>query len=104
MTFAQKIYDHIIDLGKDYDRIDVICDRYFANSLKTQARDGRGSGNLIEFNDNSLFPNDFKEHFLKNSENKEKLNMYLATKFMETSIRRLTLYSASVRPLNIIIM
>ena len=30
--------------------------------------------------------------------------MYLATKFMETSIRRLTLYSASVRPLNIIIM
>ena len=37
----------------------------------------------MEFLDNSPFPKDFKENFLKNSSNKEKLNLYLADKFME---------------------
>ena len=81
--FAQKAYAHIIDLGKDYGRIDVICDRYFTNSLKTQTRDSRGNGNIMEFHDNSVFPKDFNENFLKNSCNKEQLNNYLATKFIE---------------------
>ena len=83
LSFSLKVYRHIIDLGKMYDRIDVICDRYFDNSLKTQTRDGRGSGTTIPFDENSAFPKDFKENFLKNSCNKEKLNHYLASKFIE---------------------
>ena len=72
-SFAQRTYAHIIELGRGYDRIDVICDRYFASSLKTQTRDDRGSGNIMEFHDNSPFPKDFKEYFLKNSNNKDKI-------------------------------
>ena len=61
LMFAQKAYAHIIDLGKDYGRIDVICDKYFTNSLKIQTRDSRGNGNIMEFHGNSVFPKDFNE-------------------------------------------
>ena len=32
--FAVKIYYHLMEIGKGYHRIDVVCDRYFPNSLK----------------------------------------------------------------------
>ena len=83
LHFAHMVYDYIIKLGQDYDRIYVICDRYFEKSLKTQARDSRGSGNILAFDDDEPFPKNFKESFLKNSTNKENLNHYLALKLLE---------------------
>ena len=70
-------------MGKEYDRIDVICDRYFENSLKTQTRESRGRGSYLKFDDETQFPNDFRENFLKNSANKDKISNYLANKFLE---------------------
>ena len=70
----------IRDLGKPYDRIDVVCDRYFKSSLNTQTSNNRGCDSHNLFNDQSPFPSDFKESFLKNSHNKENLNNFLASK------------------------
>lgn len=82
-NFAEKLLGNIIRLAILYDRIDVICDRYFEDSLKNQTRDGRGSGDRIQFDRNTKFPSDFKENFLKNSKNKDQLNRFLADEFMQ---------------------
>ena len=56
LHFARMVYDYIIKVGQDYDRIDVICDRYFEKSLKTQTRDfKKGSGNILAFDDDATF-------------------------------------------------
>ena len=83
LHFAHMVYDYIIKVGQDYDRIDVICNRYFEKSLKTQTGDLRGSGNILAFDDDAPFPKNFKESFLKNSTNKENLNHYLALKLLD---------------------
>ena len=42
--FAVKIYNHILGMAEGYNRIDVICDRYFETSLKNLTRKDRGCG------------------------------------------------------------
>ena len=64
--FAGKIYACIIDITTDYDRVDIVCERYFENSLKSLNRHDRGFGSLINFDGNSEFPIDFKDNFMKN--------------------------------------
>ena len=59
--FSEKVYEYIIEVGKHYDRIDVICDRYFELSLKTDIRSNRGCGGEINFNDQTKFPSDSKK-------------------------------------------
>ena len=64
--FAGKIYAYIIDIATGYDRVDIVCDKYFENSLKSLTRHDRGFGSLINFDGNSEFPIDFKDNFMKN--------------------------------------
>jgi len=80
--FAEKIYEHIIGFGKKYDRIDVICDRYFEESFKSDTRNSRGCGSELSFDGQTAFPADFKGNFLRNSRNKENLHIFLAVKLM----------------------
>ena len=61
--------------------MDVIADQYFELSLKEGTRSKRGTGTVIEFNEQTDLPSNFKE-FLKNSQNKDRLNKFLAEKFM----------------------
>ena len=82
-NFGEKLLGVVLRLAFGYDRIDIICDRYFEDSLKNQTRDGRGSGEMIEFDRNTKFPSDFKENFLKNSKNKDRLNVFLAEEFIQ---------------------
>ena len=35
-------YNHVIRLAEGFHRLDVVFDRYFKNSLKTETRKGRG--------------------------------------------------------------
>ena len=80
--FSLIMYTYIIKQGKNYERIDVVCDQYFADSLKEGTRKERGSGTQKNFDDSTNFPPKMREDFLKNAENKESLNRYLASKFM----------------------
>ena len=65
-------------LATGYERCDVIADRYFEGSLKEGTRDKRGNdGSTLKFTGDTQFPSDFKD-FLSNSQNKDKLNEFLA--------------------------
>ena len=81
--YSQQIYYYLLELGKNLSRADIICDRYFEQSLKTQTRCKRGFGNELKFADLTPFPQNFRDNLLKNSCNKEKLNTYLAQKCMD---------------------
>ena len=80
--FAVLVYHHIKDLAHDYQRVDVVCDRYFNGSLKEQIRTQRGVGTRLHFSDDTQFPSTFRSNFLHNSENKNELNEYLANKLI----------------------
>ena len=43
---AGKIYVYIIDTATGYDSVDIVCNRYFENSLKSLTRHDRGFGSL----------------------------------------------------------
>ena len=81
--FADYLYSYILSIGKDFKRCDVICDRYFEDSLNEGVRHDRGSGIKINFDENSKFPASFSQDLLRNSENKEQMNMFLAQKFIK---------------------
>lgn len=81
--FARYLYDIIMKLSNGYSRVDVICDRYFPFSLKNLTRSGRGNGPRIDFDDTTLVPSRFVDSFMKNNDNKERLNLYCADKFYE---------------------
>ena len=61
-------------------RIDVICDRYFEASLKNLTRKDRGCGATLNFEEHIDFPRDFKDDFMKNPKNKERLYCFIAEK------------------------
>ena len=79
--FAVRLFNEICRFSSGYTRIDIVCDRYFNDSLKNLTRLGRGQGPTILFEDTSPLPGKFNDMFLKNNKNKEKLNLYLADKF-----------------------
>ena len=83
LDFAHQVYAYIMAMADGFDRIDVIADRYFKDSLKKQTRISRGNAPTILFDDDTKFPGDFKDNFLKNSINKDKLNLYLSQKMIE---------------------
>ena len=89
MNFADKIYAYIIDIATGYDRVDIVCDRYFENSLKSLTRHDRGFGLLINFDGKSEFPTDFKDNFTKYPKNTENLNHFLAKNFLKFTIQAL---------------
>ena len=62
---------------------DIVCDRYFENSLKCLTRHDRGFGSLINFDDSSEFQSDFEDNFMKNPKNKENPNHFLAKRFLD---------------------
>ena len=81
--FAHKLYIHVMNLAEGYDRVDVICDRYFDDSLKEQIRNERGQGPALIFGKQGKFPSDFTNSFLKNKNNKQRLNLFLSDRFSE---------------------
>ena len=82
--FANYIYRIIMLMSKNYQRCEIVADRYFEGSLKEGTRNNRGArGSKLIFNGESLMPKDFSSNFLANSENKENLNIFLAKKFVD---------------------
>ena len=68
-------------MSSEYSRVIIIYNRYFNNSLKNLTRDGQGRDPKLLFNDDTLLPSKINDSFLKNNDNKERLNLYCADKF-----------------------
>ena len=61
----------------NYQRIDLVFDRYLERSLKEGTRMGRGEGPGYLFKgDFTELPFKMADNFLSNNENKDKLNEY----------------------------
>ena len=59
--FAVLIYYKILDIGLNFQRIDIVCDRYFQDSVKEQTRSLRGVGTTLEFDDDTPMPGNFRD-------------------------------------------
>ena len=77
--FAVVFYHYVIPLVEGFNWLDVVFDRYFKNSLKAQARKGRGSSvtRVLQITDDVPFPRNFLTSFLCNTDNKRDLGLYL---------------------------
>ena len=80
--FATNMYKHMMGLGVEFkaERINIVADRYFENSLKGGTRKERWTGSRFVFTDKTKFPNDFIDNFSKNSKNEDDFNKYLTQK------------------------
>ena len=82
--FANYIYRIKMLMSKNYERCEIVADRYFEGSLKEWTRNKRGTGgSKLIFNGESLMPKDFSSNFLTNNENKDNLNIFLAKRFVD---------------------
>ncbi len=66
-------------------RIDVVFDRYFPDSLKSDTREKRGCGTRISVKANTPICNNWRQ-FLRVSENKEELFALLAEQLKDSSV------------------
>ena len=83
-NFPVLIYYEIIKLAANHNRIDLVFDRYFENSLKEDTRTFRGStGCTFPFDDDTELPDDMVGTFTTNNDNKNALNEYLAKKLID---------------------
>ena len=80
---AVMLYYEVLRIGSEYDRIDIVFDRYFDSSLKEDARSSHGNGALLTFDENTDIPQDMPDNFLKNSENKNNLGEFLDKKMID---------------------
>ena len=82
--FAVAFYYYVIPLAEGFDRLDVVFDRYFKNSLKAQTTKGRGSSGtrVLQITDDVPVPRNFLTLFLCNTDNKHDLGLYLASKIV----------------------
>ena len=80
--FAVVFYNYVIHLVEGFDRLDVVFDRYFKNSLKVQTRKGRGlpGTRVLQITEHVPFPRNFLTSVLCNTNNKHDLGLYLASK------------------------
>ena len=69
-TIVESLIKRSLYLWKNYERCDVIADRYYC---------GLGSRKMCD--DNTRIPSDFKHDFLTNSKNRDDLQIYLAKMF-----------------------
>ena len=82
--FAVIIYHHVMKLSHGYNRIDLVFDRYFEESLKEGTRNERGTGSMFVLEgDDTPVPSNMEQTFMKESKSKNALNEYLAKKLIE---------------------
>ena len=82
--FAVIIYNEIVKLSHGHDRTDLVFDRYYPESLKERTRNERGSGSFVFEGDDTVIPSiPSIPSNMKESNNKNQLNEYLAKKLIE---------------------
>ena len=80
--FAVVFYNYVTCLAEGFDRLGVVFDRYFKNSLKAQTRNGHGSSGtqVLKITDDVLFPRNCLTSFLCNTDNRPDLGPNLVSK------------------------
>ena len=75
------IFYHLQSLTSSFDRVDLVFDQCFDQSLKKDTRKGRGMGSRFVFTGNIKLLNKIAEDVLMNSANKNDFNDFLAKTF-----------------------
>ena len=70
------------NLSSGSSRIDIVCDSYFDNSLKSHTRKARGCAQFFPFTEATIIPKDFQGNFLRHNRNKVALNSFLTGKLL----------------------
>ena len=63
--FADGIINFVENLSSGCSPIDILCDSYFDNSLKSHTCEARGCGQFFPFKEATNIPNDFQANFLR---------------------------------------
>ena len=81
---AVVFHQHVNQLAEGLQRLHVVFDCYFSNSLKLQTGMGRGAGGtrLLHINNDIPFLHNFLNSFLFNSADKNDIGLYLAKKLV----------------------
>ena len=80
--FADGIIEFVKNPSSGCSLIDLICDSYFDNSLKSLTCEARGCGPFFPFTEATNVPKDFQGNFLKHNRNKVALNSFLTGKLL----------------------
>ena len=80
---AIVLYYEIMRLGFHYNRIDIVFDRYFEDSLKEGTRKSRGAGTILMLDGDIDNPQDMIDNFLRNIQNKNNLSEFLSKKIID---------------------
>ena len=80
--FADGIIEIVEYLSSGCSCIDIVCDSYFDNSLKSHTREARGCGQFFPFTEATNIPKDFQGNFLRHNRNKVALNSFLTSKLL----------------------
>lgn len=84
--YAEKIFiPFVLQQLQDTARVDLVWDRYLAQSIKGSARDKRGSGIRIKVSAQAKFPTKW-EDFLLDSKNKVELFSFLTECLSNTEV------------------
>ena len=78
--FADEVIEFVKNLSSGYSHIDIVCDSYFDNSLKSHTREARGCGQFFPFTEATNIPKDFQDNFLRHNRSKVALNSFLTGK------------------------
>ena len=84
LEYANSLRERILNASSYCVRCDIIADQYFKDSLKQNIRSSKGQGSRKHFKNETKIPEDFKNNFLTNNDNKNDLHVYLAEKFLES--------------------
>ena len=63
VTTADGIIEFVKNLSSGCSRIDIVCDSYFDNSLKSHTREARGCGQFFPFTEATNIRKDFQGDF-----------------------------------------
>ena len=73
--FTDGIIKFSHNLSSGCSRINVVCDSYFGNSLKSGTLAARGCGQFFPFSEVTNIPKDFQGNFLSYKRNKRALKL-----------------------------
>ena len=80
--FADEVIEFVNNLSSGCSRIDIVCDSYFDNFLKSHTREVRDCEQFFPFTEATNIPKDFHSNFLRHNRNKVALNSFMTGKLL----------------------